>query len=244
MSNKWLHIKPFITAGTFLLAGIVLIIRGFTGTVEPNMNNYALGAFGLLFLIVAIVTFAMYGALEKKYRNLLRDTPLLRYTLPADSHQAQTYRNIAELRMKNKAQLAVMLFFCVLFTIILPFFVEEKLLMAAICLGLGAFLWLTAWLITAYRARKMRRGGEEVILGRGGAFLGGSFHAWDMPDTALSDAAYEPPVGHGNLGELHIKYIAEAHPAPVTETVILQIPGELADRMPAVLQALKEASGG
>ncbi len=243
MRYKRLHTKPFITAGVFLLAGIVLVALGFILNGDPSMSNYALAAFGLLFLIVAAVTFAMYGAMEKRYRKLLREAPLLRYTLPEEGRRAQTEKNAAELKMKNKALLTVMLFFCGLFAVVLPFFVEEKLLMAGICLGLGAFLSLAAWIITSCRVRKMRRGGEEVILGRGGAFLNGSFHAWDMPGTGITDLAYEAPAGKGKPGELRIEYAAEAHPAPVTETLILQIPGDLADRMPGVLQALEEARG-
>lgn len=241
MSKEYLHKKPFVAAGVFLLAGVILVAWGFIQSGDPDRNNYALAAFGLLFLIVAAVTFAMYGALEKRYRNLLQSGPLLRYSLAEEGKQAQREKNIAELRMRNRALLMVMLFFCVLFAIILPFFVEEKLLMAAICLGLGGFLTLAAWLITSYRVKKMRRGGDEVILGRGGILLNGSFHAWDMPGTGITDLAYEPPGGNGKPGELRIEYAAELHPAPVTETVILHIPAELADRVPGVLQALEEA---
>ncbi|NLO13031.1 MAG: hypothetical protein GX124_02785 [Clostridiales bacterium] len=243
MKKEHLYIKPFITAGAFLLAGIILLAGGFIQSGDPNMNQYALVAFGLLFLIVAAVIFAMYGVMEKRYRSLFRDGPLLRFALPKDSHRMQAEKNIAQLRMKNKALLMVMLFFCALFAVILPFFVEEKLLMAGICLGLGAFLALAAWLITSYRVRKIRRSGDEVILGRGGAFLNGSFHAWNMPGAGITDLAYEPPGGKQEPGELRIEYAAGIHPAPVTETLILQIPAELEDKIPRVLQALEEGRG-
>ncbi len=242
MPKQRLHTKPFITAGVFLLAGVILMALGFLRKGDPGMNNYALGAFGLLFLIVAAVTFAMYGTVEKRYRRLLREELLLRYTLPEGSHRTQTEKNIAELRMKNKALLAVMLFFCGLFAIILPFFVEEKLVMVAICLGLGGFLTLAAWIITSYRVRKMLRGGEEVILGRGGAYLEGSFHIWDMPETGITSLLYEPPASAGMPGQLKIGYTAQSIPAPLTETIVLLIPRELEDKIPGVLRALEEAS--
>ncbi len=240
MFNKYLHKKPFVTAGVFLLAGIVLVALGFFRSGDPSMNNYALGAFGLLFLIVAAVTFAIYGAMEKRYRNLLREEPLLRYILPEEGRRTQSDKNVAELRMKNKALLTVMLFFCGLFAVVLPFFVEEKLLMIGICLGIGAFLALAAWTITSYRVRKLRRGGKEVILGRGGAYLEGAFHAWDMPGTGITDLAYEPPSWKGKPGELRIEYTAQALPAPLTEIITLLIPRELEDKIPMVLQALEE----
>jgi len=243
MPKHMLHQKPFITAGVFLLTGVILAALGFAGSGDPNMNNYALAAFGILFLIASAVTFAVYGALERKYQGLLRGEPLLRYTLKAEYHQAQIRKNIAELKAKNKALLTVMLFFCALFAIVLPFFVEEELLMVGICVGMGVFLFLAEQLVTAYRVRKLRRGGDEVILSRGGAYLEGSFHAWDLPGGGISDLYYEPPAIEGGMGELSITYSADARPATRIETLILLIPPELKGEVPRVLRALEEARG-
>ena len=236
-----LIIKPFIVAATMLVAGLILIVLGFARSGNANMNNYALATFGLLLVIAGAITSVMYGALERRYRRLLRERPLLHYTLKAEAHQAQIKKNIDELKSKNKALLFVMLFFCVLFAIILPFFVEEKLVMIAICLGFGAFLSIVAWIITSYRVRKLRKGGEEVILGRGGAYLEGSFHAWDMPETGITNLSYEPSTIPGNIGKLTIEYTAQSIPAPLTETIVLLIPGELEHQIPGVLRALEEA---
>jgi len=241
MAKDLLHRKPFITAGVMLLAGIILMVLGFAVIRDPNMNHYALGAFGVLLLIASAVTFLMYGRLERQYQRLLREAPLLRYTLKAENHQAQIKKNITELKMKNKALLLVMLFFCVLFAIILPFFVEEKLLMIAICLGLAAFLALAAWAITSYRVHKLQRGGDEVILGRGGVYLEGAFHAWDMPETGITDLLYEPSSSLGKMGQLKIEYTAGSIPAPLTEAIVLLIPPEVQDEIPRVLQALEES---
>ena len=238
-----LYIKPLIAAATMLVAGVILMILGFVRSGDANMNNYALAAFGLLLVIAGVIISVMYGALEKRYRRLLREGPLLRYTLKAETNQAQIQKNIDELKSKNKALLFVMLFFCVLFAIILPIFVEEKLIMIAICLGLGAFLAMAALGITAYRVRKLQRGGEEVILGRGGAYLEGSFHAWDIPETSITALRYAPPSNPGKMGKLAIEYTAQSIPAPLIETIVLLIPDELADRMPGVIQALEEARG-
>ena len=243
MPKHMLHKKPFITAGVFLLSGIILIALGFASGGGPNMNNYALAAFGILFLIVSAVTFFMYAALEKKYRSLLKEEPLLRYSLRTADHQEQIIKNIAELKAKNKSMLTVMLFFCVLFAVILPFFVEEGLLMIGICLGLGAFLLIAERLVTAYRVRKLCRGGEEVILGRGGAYLESAFHAWSLPGTKLTSLSYEPPVEQGRLGELMLTYSAAAGPAPRKETIILLIPPGLVKEIPRVIQGLEEVRG-
>lgn len=234
-----LFIKPFIVAAIMLVAGVILITLGFARSGDANMNNYALAAFGLLLVLAGVITSVMYGALERRYRRLLREGPLMRYTLKADAHQKQIQKNVDELKSKNKALLFVMLFFCFLFAIILPFFVEEKLTMIAICLGLGAFLTIAAWIITSYRIRKLRKGGEEVILGRGGAYLEGSFHAWDMPETGITGLDYEPSTKPGKMGKLTIEYTAQSIPAPLTETIVLLIPDELEDQIPGVLQVLE-----
>ena len=240
MFRDRLHTKPFITAGVLMLAGIILVILGFSGSGDADMNQYALAAFGLMLFIAGAVTFVMYGALEKRYGRLLREKPLLRYTLHGDMQKAQAEKNINELKAKNKALLTIMLFFCGLFAVILPFFVEEKLVMILICLGLGVFLSLAAWVITAYRVRKMRAGGEEVILGRGGAYVAGAFHAWDMPETFISDLSWQPPEVQGEMGRLKIEYTALSIPAPLTESITLLVPPEMEADIPGALAALEE----
>ena len=102
MTKQRLHTIPFITAGVFLLAGIALMLIGLMMADGQDMNGYALGAFGLLFVITAAVTFAMYSSLEKRYRDLLREEPLLRYTLNAEAQQAQIKKNMAEIKAKTR----------------------------------------------------------------------------------------------------------------------------------------------
>ena len=238
--KKLLHSRPFFVAGLMLAAAIVLIILCVLRRDDPGMNGYAFGAFGLMLFIVSVITFLMYGRLEEQYQHLVREEPLLRYTLGDEHSKQQRERNITELKSKNKALLMVMLFFCVLFAIILPFFVEEKLLMVAICLGLGAFLTLSAWSITAYRVRKLRRGGEEVILGLGGAFLEGTFHSWDVPGAGLSDLSWKPPAGIDGLGELRMEYTVEGTRIPQSESILLLIPPNLQGEVPRVLEELEK----
>ncbi len=241
MASRGLYRKPFIVAGCFLGLGIgMMAVGGVLG--NSNMDFFAMALFGLLFVITGIVTFAMYGAMDRRWRRLMGGEPLLRYTLDNEKTQKAKEKNVRELRGQNKALLTVMLFFCVLFAVVLPFFVEEKLIMVLICLGLGAFLTLSAWLITAYRVRKLKRGGSEVILSRGGAYLNGEFHSWDMPGTSISSIGYQPPGrGKGALGELRIEYAAEGGPVPQSQTIILLVPAELDARMPEVLRALEGA---
>lgn len=243
MRKQHLYTKPYITAGVFMALGLGLMALGFLFQGDADMNNYALGAFGLLALLLGVIIFIVYGKQEQEFRKLLGEKPLLRAALQAESSRAQAEKNIREKKAKNKALLLVMLFFCALFAVILPFFVAEKLLMAVICLAIGAFLALFAFVITAYRAHKMRKGGDMVILGRNGAFLHGTFHAWNLPGTAITNLFYTPPGAPGQPGELKISYTAPAYPAPMSETLILLIPKELEKDIPGVLAELDGIRG-
>ncbi|MHC1787818.1 MAG: hypothetical protein AB9880_12245 [Christensenellales bacterium] len=235
--------KPFITAALFLLAGIMMMAAGALLARGGEMGYYALAVFGLLFAITGLVTFALYGALARRARQILRGEPLLHYQMDEASRRIACEKNIREIREANKALLRVMLLFCGLFAIVLPFFVEERLLMVLICLGLAAFLTLAALIITAYRMRKVRRGGAEVILTRGGALLADAFHAWDLPGTGLQDFELLKPEAPSGLHTLSITYTADAGPTPPSQTIVLMIPSDLAPRLPGVLAALEEVRG-
>lgn len=102
MSKQRLHTILFIMAGVFLLAGISLMMIGLIMADRQDMNGYAFGAFGLLFVITAAVTFAMYSSLEKRYRDLLREEPLLRYTLNAEAGRLRSKRTWRNLKQKTR----------------------------------------------------------------------------------------------------------------------------------------------
>lgn len=78
-----------------------------------------------------------------------------------------------------------------------------------------------------------------MILGRGGAYLHGAFHAWDMPDTTITELLYEPPEAPENMGTLRIEYTAQAGPTPLRETLIFLIPPVLEREIPGILKELE-----
>ena len=91
----------------------------------------------------------------------------------------------ANLKSDNKAKLLIMLFFCGLFAVVLPFLFEDGYLFIYICLGIAAFLTLSALVLTWYGVRRLRQGNSEFILSLNGAYALGGYYAWNMPGTSF-----------------------------------------------------------
>lgn len=241
MPDPSLYRKPYGVAGIFFVTGLAMIIAGMI-LVQQEMDWAALIPSGLLVSIGGAVIFFKFRAQAKRYRSLFTEEPLLRYTMSDENKRKAAEKNIEEIRGQNKTLLLIMLFFCVVFAVLMPLLVEEKLLMVLIFVGLAAVLSLAAWLITSYRVCKQRRASGEVILARHGVFAGGDFHCWEMPGASLRTVEYKPPGKKEDLeGVLRLGYRVAAYPASNQQTVILLIPPEYDARMPAVLRALRQS---
>ena len=233
------HRRPFLVATLLLLTGIGLVASGvLLEAATQSMNYYAMIAFGVLFVIGGTVTFAMYGKMEKEYREIAEGEGLLRYTQEGDALRENVERQVADLKATNRGLLLVMLFFCVLFGATLPFVLEGGQIMAYICAGLAAFLFLTERIITGFRVKKLRKGTGEFILTRNGAVAGGIFHCWNLPGAALTGAEYRPETG-AQAGILELEYTEYGFAGPQSQKVFLPIPERLEKEIPNVLEILR-----
>ncbi len=237
-----LYKKPFITSIIFIAAGFVMITGGiilpeYTG----EMGYYALFMGGILVFITGFVILFIYGRLEKQYQNILNNNPLLHFTVDSKYLKHNIDKSIEDLRSQNKATLFIMLFFCGLVAIILPFLFEDGYLFIFIGLGLGVFLTAAEITITHYRVYKLKNGTNEFILTRDNAYVSGEFHSWNMPGTSLTDIKFvRPDVKKDRIGRLEITYYAVTYPAPLKQKINIPVPADLVCRIPEIIEILQQ----
>ena len=244
MLGSGMYRRPFLVAYVFFVAGALMTGGGFMlAEYTGEMGFFALVAFGVLALTAAVVVYLMYRRLEAEFDRALRGKPLLRFTVDNSVLADSIERNVRDLKADNKAILLIMLAFCGLFAIVLPFFFEDGYLFIFICLGIAAVLTLSALIITAYRVRKLRKGSNEFILSPGGIYAGGEFHCWSMPGTRLTDVQYHPPEGDAP-GLIEIEYTAASYPASASQKVSIPIPGDQASKAEEILRLLQRSQPG
>jgi hypothetical protein len=233
-----LHRKPFMVALFLFLAAVALMIWGWyrSGPLSDS-NGFGLFFIGFFLVITAVIIAAVYLGQERQYRRAVRQ-PLLIYQLDPAWSEAAVAKNSAEIKGQNKIMLLVMLFFCALLAIIGLFLGEDGLLFSLIAVCLGAFLTLSAWLITVYRIHKLKAGGHFVLLGLDGALVSGQFHAWSMLGARLDRLSYEPAdPSAGRPGDLFIVYSAPGRYGRTTASLHLLVPP---DREPEALAAMQQ----
>lgn len=237
-----LYRKPFWVAGILALAGVGLLGLGVVrAEASHNQDWYAACAFGVLLLISGVVTAAVYGALELKFRRLISGQGvLLDWTLPPELQEEQARRLAADIVANNKAVLAIMVGFCLLFAIILPFGVKDGdgPLMAGICLGLAVFLSVTCLVITLYRVRKAKRGHPQILLSAEAAYVNGELHSWTLPGTSLDEVEIHETEKFGRTRRpaIVIRYTETTRAGPNTHTVVVPIPDGKRDEAEAAIQ--------
>jgi len=240
MFRRYYYRKPFIVAFVLFMLGLGLLVAGaLLEASARSMDYYGLSAVGVFFLIAAFVTAGMYYKMEKEYRKSVGGKPLLRYTVENSVMQENLERQIEDLQSTNRGLLLIMLFFCGLFAIVLPFILEDGGVMVVICLSLAAFLFLAERIITRYRVGKLRKGTGEYVLTENGAVIGGEFHGWNMRGTALTGVEYQPANGSGP-GVLQIEYTGQGLAGDNTQRLFLPIPAGLEGKMPEVLTILNQ----
>lgn len=223
-----LYRGPLITAAFLLLVGLVAFLSGFyLADKFKEMNYYALVALGILLTVSAVVTFIVYGSLERKFQSVISGQTLLNYTVGQEVYESISGTSSEDIRAGNRALLYIMLFFCAVLAVIGPFIVEDGALMSIIALGIALFLFLSEAAITRYRISRIKGGSHKVILSRCGAYVCGEFHSWCAPGMKLlgaeriSDAA---PLDGVSL--IRIRYEAVTLPGPSVYSVVVPVPEE------------------
>lgn len=240
--NLYYH-KPFTVAFILFILGIGLVIAGaLLEASTGSMDYYALIAFGVFFLIASLVTFKMYLRMEKEYRKSMGGKPLLRYTVENNLAKENIERQMKDLKSTNRGLLFIMLFFCAVFGIVLSFLLEDGWIMAVICLGLAAFLFLTERIVTRYRVNKLKKGTDEYVLTENGAVVGGEFHCWNMPGITITSVHY-CPSGESKPGILQIEYRGQSLAGENAQRLFLPIPDNLAKQIPEILTTLNQKIG-
>lgn len=237
-----LYKKPFITSVIFLTAGLVMVTGGFIlADYTVSMDYYAMVMVGIFCFITGSVILFMYGKLEKQYQNILYNNPLLHFTVDNKYLKHNIDKSIKDIKSQNKATLFIMLFFCVLVAVVLPFFFEDGYLFIFIGLGLGVFLTSAEIIITHFRVNKLKNGTNEFILTGDNAYVSGEFHSWNMPGTSLTMINFVPPDVKNDLpGRLEITYYAVSYPAPLKQKINIPVPIDLVYRIPEVIQILQQ----
>lgn len=239
-SGNTLYKKPFITATIFLLLGFFSIIFGvYFADSTGDSNFYSLLAFGVFFIIISLVIFAVYGAMEMKFKSAINNQKLLDFYLNDGSFDDIAAKTGNEIKMNNKALLIIMLLFCAIFGGLSLFLGEDGVLLSGIFIGLGIFLTIMAFIITKYRVNKLKKGSKRVILSKNAAFVAGEFHTWNVPGSALIGARYYPRDGHNvKTSFIEIQYGALTVPGPSTYTFAVPIPVEAENRVNEIIGIL------
>lgn len=228
-SETVLYKKPFVFAGILMFFGVGAIIGGIVlNNLTKDMGYFAFIAFGIFFLIISTVTFAVYGAMQMKFKSVINHQKILDFYLKEDQFIQTAEKTSDEIKQTNKSMLMIMLAFCIIFGLLGLFILEDGYIFLLILCCLGIFLTFAAFVITKYRTAKLHRGSKRVILAKRAAFVAGEFHNWDMPGTALTGVRY---VQHGEeaneVGYLEIKYSAITVPGPSEYTVVVPLPFEM-----------------
>ncbi len=231
---------PFFVAGAMALGGLALVGAGLAMLQDGgDMNGFGLVTIGGFLLVMAVVTAAVYGKMERQRRDALGE-PLLSYRLPPDIRRDAAEKAAAEIRGQNLSVLLVMLAFCVLLALVGPFLAEDGWLFSVIALGLGAFLALAALVITRYRTWKLRRGGDRVVVARKGALVHGQFHAWTLLGARIDAIGYRPGPRDDAFGELAIAYSAPSRTGRQSVSLAIPVPADQEEAARRTVEVLRE----
>lgn len=236
-----LHIRPFIVSGLIALLSAGAIIYGlYRMQVIGDFDAPGIILIGGFLLLTALVIAIVYGLQEKLFRKTMRQ-PLMAYSLDAVWLQESIAKNAAEISGQNKLMLFVMLFFCLLLAIIFLFVGEDGPTVSLVMLGLAAFLSISAWIITRYRIRKLRKGGSHVLIGLDGVLFLGQFHTWALPGGRLDQFSYDPPQSDGDsAGVLNLVYSLPGRYSRTRATLQVFVPPELDAQARQTLQRLRQ----
>lgn len=203
-----LYKKPFIVSAVFIIVAVSVII--FAAYVDLGDGSFALIALGIFILIIGIVTLCVYAMMEGRFRKVLDagNGTLLRYQMNENELTFGVSAQADNVKSTNKSTLLIILFFCAVFAIGGPIFIEDDgYIFSIISIALGVFMTIMALIITKYRTNKLKKGlNREVILTVNAAYVFGELHTWRLPGFLLS-------VGYSPVGQNQSQY-PNPNPSP------------------------------
>ena len=232
MKNHYL--KPRLFALALLLISLVMIIGGFMMESETsNMNYFGLAFIGIFFLIMALVTYFVYRAMQHKLNDLMEATPLMAFVLTKEQAALAIEENKAALKDYNKSIWITIVAFCLLFAITGPLFVEEWDVWVLICLSIAVFFTFVYVIATAFRVNRFKKADHQVILNAKGVYFMGQYYTYKMSGVWLTQAQYDP-----EKALLTLVVTAATTAGPSDSTLIIPIPKEYQDKIPTILSEL------
>jgi hypothetical protein len=242
--QKKIYGKAMTTGWIFLLMGILGAVTGINvGGSSGNTAFFALAMFSVLFAILGTIILFVYGAMQRRFYEALRDAaPLLRYTINANDYSEYAIKQADEIRFANKASLIIVIICCGIIGIA-GFFRggERAIYFPIIAIILSLLLSFSAWVITNYRINKLKKADQEVILTTESAYVGGQFHVWNVPSIYLSEALY---FGAGQyegsrLPLIKIVYKALTRTGFTPQAVLVPVPEGMREKANIAVSALQ-----
>jgi uncharacterized membrane protein YbaN (DUF454 family) len=232
MKNHYL--KPRIFALCLFVVSLAMIFGGFFYAEAANeMNYFGLAFIGIFLFIMSVTIFFVYRNLQRKLNALFDSTPLLEFVLSDEQAQSAINENNKALKSYNKSIWLTIIFFCGIFALGGPLFVEDGMLFAIICLAIAVFFTFVFLIATYVRTNKLKSANHSVILNEKGVYFMGSYYPFKMAGTWLTEANYDPET---YLIKLVVTALTTAGPSD--SIIIIPIPLEYRDKIESIVSKL------
>jgi len=188
MSNKNKTISRYAWFVSLLFA-VGIFVPGWLG-IDGMNGGYALSVFSGFFMITAIITAIMFGALGKQQDNILSGSKLLaRWSYTPDEWQAFTGDEIVRDAQGKKMLFLIVAFWAVLFGIAFPIYDHENgIYVSYMMIGLVMLIGFVAFLSIRITRRNLLRPAADTYINTKGALVAGQMHSWAAPLGSLAGA--------------------------------------------------------
>lgn len=231
--------KGVLAGALFAAVGfLLLIVPGLAG-LDGFDGGFALGAFGVVFLVLGGIILAFMVPRSRAVDRMLAGEDLLaHWTVHETAREEQVRRDIRTQIAQNWRLLLVVLGWWILWVAV--FLVighveghgDEMSLFVGIMAAVLLVVTAAGLGIPYLRARQARRSAPDVYIGRGGVLVNGIFHPWRGRWSRLDRVVLEEGPGDARLviylrsltgpGWLHwVRYSVEV-PVPAGELATAQ----------------------
>ncbi len=241
--------KGVMAGAVFAVAGVLLLtVPGLAG-LDGFEGGFALGAFGIVFILLGGITLAFMLPRSRAVGRMLAGEDLLaHWAVPEPAREEQVKRDIRAQIGQNWRLLLIVLAWWILWVAVflvlghaeghgdeMPLFVAimGAVLMVVTLAGLG---------VPYLRARQVRRSAPDVYIGRGGLLVNGAFYPWGRNWSRLNRVLLED-----KRGGVRLVFHLESFTGPgwlhwVRYTVEVPVPPEELATARRVLAVLEEVS--